>query len=74
MTNIEILKRLYKDYTKNYINKILLDVLFSNLVASRTSATAWLLDPAIDKIFLNKDQKLLSNQICTFCLQKSYFL
>ncbi len=59
MTNIEILKRLYKNYTKNYINKILLAVLFSILVAASTSATAWLLDPAIDKIFLNRDQSLL---------------
>tara|TARA_Y100001936_G_scaffold252208_1_gene310986 strand:+ start:1383 stop:3125 length:1743 start_codon:yes stop_codon:yes gene_type:complete len=59
MKNIEILKRLYKDYTKKYINKILLAVFFSILVAASTSATAWLLDPAIDKIFLNKDQSLL---------------
>ncbi len=59
MKNIEILKRLYKDYTKNYINKILLAVFFSILVATSTSATAWLLDPAIDKIFLNRDQSLL---------------
>ena len=59
MTNIEILKRLYRDYTKKYLNKILFAVFFSILVAASTSATAWLLDPAIDKIFLNKDQSLL---------------
>ena len=59
MTNIEILKRLYKDYTKKYLNKIFLAVFFSILVAGSTSATAWLLDPAIDKIFINKDQSLL---------------
>ena len=59
MTNIEILKRLYKDYTKKYLSKILLAVFFSILVAASTSATAWLLDPAIDKIFLNRDQSLL---------------
>ena len=59
MSNIEILKRLYKDYTKKYLNKIFLAVLFSVLVAGSTSATAWLLDPAIDKIFINKDQSLL---------------
>ena len=59
MTNIEILKRLYKDYTKYYIGKIFLAVIFSILVAGSTSATAYLLDPAIDKIFLNKDQSLL---------------
>ena len=59
MTSIQILKRLYKDYTKNYINKIFLAVFFSILVAASTSATAWLLDPAIEKIFLNKDQTLI---------------
>ena len=59
MTSIQILKRLYKDYTKKYLNKIFLAVFFSILVASSTSATAWLLDPAIDKIFLNRDQSLL---------------
>ena len=59
MSNLEILKRLYKDYTKKYLNKIFLAVFFSILVAVSTSATAWLLDPAIDKIFINKDQSLL---------------
>ncbi len=59
MPNLEILKRLYKDYTKKYLNKIFLAVFFSILVAGSTSATAWLLDPAIDKIFINKDQSLL---------------
>ncbi len=59
MSNLEILKRLYKDYTEKYLNKIFLAVFFSILVAGSTSATAWLLDPAIDKIFINKDQGLL---------------
>ena len=52
-------KRLYKDYTKKYIGKILLAGMFSVMVAGSTSATAWLLDPAIEKIFLNKDQTLI---------------
>lgn len=59
MTGIEILKRLYKDYTKSFLSKILLAVFFSILVALSTSATAWLLDPAIEKIFLNKDETLM---------------
>ena len=59
MTNLEILKRLYNDYTKIFIIKILLAVFFSILVAGSTSATAWLLDPAIEKIFINKDQTLI---------------
>ena len=33
--------------------------MFSILVAGATSATAWLLDPAIEKIFINKDQSLI---------------
>ena len=59
MTNLEILKRLYNDYTKIFIIKILLAVFFSILVAGSTSATAWLLDPAIEKIFINQDQTLI---------------
>ena len=59
MTNLEILKRLYNDYTKKFIIKIFLAVIFSILVAGSTSATAWLLDSAIEKIFINKDQTLI---------------
>ena len=59
MTTIEIIKRLFKDYTKNYVSKILLSVFFSLLVAASTSSIAWLLDPAIEKIFIEKDQTLI---------------
>ena len=59
MSNLEILKRLYIDYTKKFLNKIFLAVFFSILVALSTSATAWLLDPAIEKIFINKDETLI---------------
>tara|TARA_Y100000590_G_scaffold315807_1_gene357157 strand:- start:9880 stop:11622 length:1743 start_codon:yes stop_codon:yes gene_type:complete len=59
MNNYQILIRLYKEYTKKFLNKIFLAVFFSILVAASTSATAWLLDPAIEKIFLNRDEKLI---------------
>jgi len=59
MSDIEILKRLYKDYTSRFIKKIFLAVFFSIIVASSTSAIAWLLDPAIKKLFIEKDQKLI---------------
>ena len=52
-------KRLYQDYTSKFIGKIFLAAIFSVIVAISTSATAWLLDPAIEKIFLNKDQTLI---------------
>jgi len=59
MKNIDIIKRLYNNYTTKHLNKIIFAILFSILVASSTSATAWLLDPAIEKIFINKDQTLI---------------
>ena len=59
MDNTYILKRLYRDYTKKYVSKILISVFFSLLVAVSTSAIAYLLDPAIKKIFLEKDQSLI---------------
>ena len=66
MSNLEILKRLYIDYTKKFLNKIFLAVFFSILVALSTSATAWLLDPAIEKIFINKDETLIF--VIPFCI------
>ncbi len=59
MIKSKAFKRLYQDYTSNFIGKIFLAAIFSVVVAVSTSATAWLLDPAIEKIFLNKDQTLI---------------
>ena len=59
MNNIEILKKLYNEYTKKFLPKILISIFFSVLVAGSTSAIAWLLDPAIKKIFIEKDQTLI---------------
>ena len=59
MNKIVVFKRLYKDYSKKYLNKIILSALLSILVAASTSSIAWLLDPAIKKIFIEKDQSLL---------------
>ena len=59
MGKIEILKRLYREYTKKYLSKILLALLFSLILAGSTSSIAYLLDPAIEKIFINKDRSLI---------------
>ena len=59
MIKSKIFKRLYKNYTSKFISKIILAACFSVIVAASTSATAWLLDPAIEKIFINKDQTLI---------------
>ena len=59
MKNIEILSRVYKDYTKKFLPQILIAGFFSILVAGSTSSIAWLLDPAIKKIFIEKEQALI---------------
>ncbi len=59
MNNKQIFKRLYKDYAKKYLNKILLSVFFSILLAGSTSSVAYLLDPAIKELFINKSETLI---------------
>jgi len=59
MSKIKILSRLITSYTGKFIGKIILAAFFSIIVAGSTSATAWLLDPAIKKIFIDKDQTLI---------------
>ena len=59
MKNSEIIKRLYKDYSKKFLNKIFLSGFFAIIVAASTSSIAWLLDPAIKKLFIEKDLTLI---------------
>ena len=51
-----ILKRLFKEYVKKHINRILLALVLSLIVAGSTSGIAWLLDPAVKKIFIEQDK------------------
>ncbi len=51
-----ILKRLYKEHVKRYLNRIFLSLFLSLIVSGSTSAIAWLLDPAVKKIFIEKNQ------------------
>ena len=59
MKKKEIFIRLYNDYTKKFLGKIILSIIFSVFVAASTSSIAWLLDPAIKKIFIEKDKTLI---------------
>ena len=59
MKKIDILKRLYSEYTRKHLKQILLSLFFAMFVAGSTSAIAYLLDPAIEKIFIEKDQTLM---------------
>ena len=51
-----IIKRLYREYVRFHMKIIIVCLFLSILVAGSTSATAWLLDPAVKKIFIEKDQ------------------
>ena len=59
MTNIYILKRHHREYTKKYINKIIISVIFTIILAASTSSVAYLLDPAIKNLFIEKNQSLV---------------
>ena len=49
-------KRLYRGYVKEHMWRVFLAALLSLVVAGTTSAIAWLLDPAVKKIFIENDK------------------
>ena len=53
-----ILKRLFSEYVRKHLSRILTALLLSLVVAASTSSIAWLLDPAVKKIFIDKDKIL----------------
>ena len=56
--NLSIIKRLYKNYTAKHLKKIFTAIFFAIIVAASTSGIAYLLDPAIEKIFIERDRSL----------------
>ena len=51
-----ILSRLFKEYVKKHLKRILIALTLSIIVAASTSGIAWLLDPAVKKIFIEQDR------------------
>ena len=51
-----LLKKLFKQYVKKHIKKILIALFLSVIVAGSTAGIAWLLDPAVKKIFIDQDR------------------
>ena len=51
-----ILKRLYKEYVRKHLSKIFVALVLSIIVAGSTSGIAWLLDPAVKKIFIEQNK------------------
>ena len=59
MNNRQVLKRLYKNYIRRYLKNFSFALILSLLVASSTACIAWLLDPAIKKLFIEKNMDLI---------------
>ena len=51
-----LLKKLFKEYVKKHLKRIVIALLLSLIVAGSTSGIAWLLDPAVKKIFVEKNE------------------
>ena len=59
MDEIDLIKRIFKTQVRRYLSQILIIFLFILVSAGATAGVAWLLDPAIKKIFVEKNTKLL---------------
>ena len=54
-----ILKRLFREYVKKHLKKIFFALFLSVIVAGSTAGIAWLLDPAVKKIFIDQIKLML---------------
>ncbi len=53
------LLRIYHSYVKKHLKKLFVALLLSFGVAGSTAAIAWLLDPAIEKMFIEQDKSMM---------------
>ena len=51
-----LILRLYNEYIKKHLPRIFIALILSIIVAGSTSGIAWLLDPAVKKIFIDQDK------------------
>ena len=59
MNKLELSKRIYRTQIKKYIPDLVIVVIFMIINGAATAGVAWLLDPAIKKIFIEKDKLML---------------
>ena len=59
MSKIQLAKRIYKTQIKKYLPDLGVIFIFMIINGAATASVAWLLDPAIKKIFIEKDSKML---------------
>ena len=54
-----LIKRIYKTQIKKYLPDLFIVIFFMIINGAATASVAWLLDPAIKKIFIEKDKQML---------------
>ena len=59
MNKLELSKRIYRTQIKKYIPDLVIVIIFMVINGAATAGVAWLLDPAIKKIFIEKDKLML---------------
>ncbi len=59
MNDFELYKRLWKTYIRPHLKTFITAVVLSMIVSGLTAATAWLIQPALDKIFIEKNRSML---------------
>ncbi|MDA0971408.1 MAG: ABC transporter transmembrane domain-containing protein [Proteobacteria bacterium] len=59
MNKLDLIKRIFRTQVKRHLTQFIIIFLFIIISAMATSAVAWLLDPAIKKIFIEKNKTLL---------------
>ena len=72
MNKLDLVKRIFRTQIKRYIPELSLTFIFIIITALTTAATAWLLDPAIKKIFINKDINML--YLIPFAIVLTFFI
>ena len=72
MNKLDLVKRIFRTQIKRYIPELSLTIIFIIITALTTAATAWLLDPAIKKIFINKDINML--YLIPFAIVLTFFI
>ncbi len=58
-STMKIIKRLFNEYIKKHSFKLIMSVLCMTLVAAATAINAWMMQPVLDEIFINKNQRLI---------------
>ncbi|PPR35508.1 MAG: Lipid A export ATP-binding/permease protein MsbA [Alphaproteobacteria bacterium MarineAlpha6_Bin4] len=57
--SIKLVKRLVREHVRPYFGKLLLAAICMAIVAAATATNAWLMQPVLDEVFLNKNAELL---------------